>query len=90
MCGENCSDQYKINREEQDDYAISSYTQSQRAAAAGLFDAEIVPVTVKTRKSCELYASNLSVSLVKLFLVRKISFILMCAIDLEILYYIIY
>ena len=35
-----------ISREAQDEYAISSYKKSQAAAAAGVFEKEIVPVTV--------------------------------------------
>jgi len=49
-CGENTAKKMGITREEQDEYAILSYTRSQKAAAAGLFEKEITPVTVKTRK----------------------------------------
>ena len=49
-CGENTAAKFNISREEQDDYAISSYKRSQAAAEKGVFKKEIVPVTVKQRK----------------------------------------
>ena len=39
------AEQYKITREEQDEFALLSQTRAARAIAAGRFDAEIVPVT---------------------------------------------
>jgi len=39
-----------ISREEQDEYAIRSYTLSQRAIQKGIFKDEIVPVTKKSKK----------------------------------------
>ncbi len=50
MTAENLAEQYHITREEQDELAFLSH---QRAAAArenGIFDEEIVPVVIKTRK----------------------------------------
>lgn len=44
--GELCSDDHGISREQQDAYAIETYTRAQKAAAAGVFAAEIVPVEV--------------------------------------------
>lgn len=41
---------YGITREQQDAYAIESYTRSADAWKAGKFKDEVVPVTVKTRK----------------------------------------
>lgn len=49
-CGENTAKKLSISREEQDDYAISSYARSQDAAATGKLAAEITPVHVKSRK----------------------------------------
>ena len=43
-------DQYKITREEQDEFALQSQTRAARAIAAGRFDAEIVPVTIEGKK----------------------------------------
>ena len=48
--GELCADKYKFSREEQDNYAIESVKRAQKALANGLFKAETVPVTVKSRK----------------------------------------
>jgi acetyl-CoA C-acetyltransferase len=42
--------EYKISREEQDEYALTSQTRAARAIAAGRFHDEIVPVTIETRK----------------------------------------
>ncbi|KAI0008163.1 acetyl-CoA acetyltransferase [Xylariaceae sp. FL0662B] len=44
--GELCSDDHGISREEQDAYAIETYTRAQKATAAGVFGREIVPVEV--------------------------------------------
>ena len=44
------ADQFDISREQMDNYAIESLTRAQAAIANGYFDAEIAPVTVKTRK----------------------------------------
>lgn len=45
------ADQYGITREEMDDFAINSLKRAQAAMAAGQLAEEIVPVTVKTRRS---------------------------------------
>jgi len=44
------AEQYKITREEQDEFALTSQTRAGRAIAAGRFDAEIVPVTIEGKK----------------------------------------
>ncbi|TDJ44229.1 MAG: acetyl-CoA C-acyltransferase [Gammaproteobacteria bacterium] len=41
---------YEFSREQQDAFAIESVTRARTAAAAGAFDAELTPVTVKSRK----------------------------------------
>ena len=43
------AEEYKITREEQDEFALLSQTRAARAIAAGRFDAEIVPVTIEGR-----------------------------------------
>ena len=48
--GEDCAAKYSFTREQQDAYAIASVQRAQAAAQSGAFDAEITPVTVKTRK----------------------------------------
>lgn len=45
-----CATEYKISREEQDNFAIQSYERSAKAWDAGKFDNEIVPVAVPQRK----------------------------------------
>ncbi|KAI0410077.1 acetyl-CoA acetyltransferase [Xylaria palmicola] len=45
LAAELCSDDHSISREDQDAYAIATYTRAQEATAAGLFK-EIVPVEV--------------------------------------------
>jgi acetyl-CoA C-acetyltransferase len=45
-----CASEYKISREEQDQFAIQSYERSAKAWEAGKFDKEIVPVAVPQRK----------------------------------------
>ena len=41
---------YQFSREAQDDYAISSVERAQAAIAGGKFEAEVAPVTIKSRK----------------------------------------
>src|SRR5215210_8745566 len=47
---ENLRREYAIAREEQDEYAVRSHHRAAAAAAAGVFEEEIVPVTVTDRK----------------------------------------
>jgi acetyl-CoA C-acetyltransferase len=44
------AEQYKISRDEQDEYALMSQTRAARAIAGGRFDDEIVPVTIEGKK----------------------------------------
>ena len=46
LCASTCN----VTREEQDAFAIESYTRSQAAVKAGKFDNEIVPVAIPQRK----------------------------------------
>src|SRR5258707_4971275 len=48
---ENLARKYEISRAEQDKYAFRSQQEAKRAADAGFFAEEIVPVEVKTRKT---------------------------------------
>lgn len=41
-----CAAKFEITRQQQDDYALSSYAKAAKAAAAGKFKNEIVPITV--------------------------------------------
>jgi len=47
---ENLVDKYKISREAQDEFALSSHMKAAKAQDEGWFDEEIVPVEVVTRK----------------------------------------
>lgn len=47
--GEDCAAKYSFTREQQDAFAIASVQRAQHATKDGLFQAEIAPVTVKTR-----------------------------------------
>lgn len=47
---EECADMFGFTREAQDDFAVSSLTRAKTAIESGAFKAEIVPVTVKSRK----------------------------------------
>ncbi|XP_036903610.1 acetyl-CoA acetyltransferase, mitochondrial isoform X2 [Sturnira hondurensis] len=48
-CAENTAKKMNIPREEQDTYAISSYTRSKAAWEAGKFGNEVVPVTITVK-----------------------------------------
>ncbi|CAG5085124.1 acetyl-CoA C-acyltransferase [Parvicella tangerina] len=50
VCAEKCAEEYNISREEQDQFAITSYERSAAAWEAGKFDDEIVPVEVPQRR----------------------------------------
>lgn len=52
------AEQYKISREEQDEFALASQTRAGRAIAAGRFDAEIVPVTIEGKKGTTTFARD--------------------------------
>ena len=44
---------YNFSREQQDEFAISSYKKSQRAQIEGIFKSEISPVNIKDKKGLE-------------------------------------
>ena len=49
-CAELCAKEYGFSREDQDNFAITSYTRSAEAWKAGKFNNEVVPVPVTNRK----------------------------------------
>jgi acetyl-CoA C-acetyltransferase len=49
-CAEICAKEHSITREDQDNFAIDSYTKSAEAWKAGRFNEEVVPVAVPQRK----------------------------------------
>ncbi len=52
------AEKYGFSREAQDQFAIESVRRAQAAVAAGTFDAEIAPVTIKGRKGDVVVASD--------------------------------
>jgi len=57
-CAELCATKYGFTREDQDNFAISSYTKSAEAWKAGKFNNEIVPVSVPQRKGDPIIISE--------------------------------
>lgn len=55
---ENLRRDYSIPREEQDEFAVESHRRAVAAQENGLFDDEIIPVTVKTRKGETTYTTD--------------------------------
>lgn len=52
------AEQYKITRDEQDEYALMSQTRAARAIAAGRFEAEIAPVTIEGKKGATVFSRD--------------------------------
>ena len=52
------AEQYKISRDEQDEFALTSQTRAARAIAAGRFDAELVPVTIEGKKGSTTFTRD--------------------------------
>jgi len=53
-----CAKEYGITREQQDAYAIESYTRSANAWKAGNFKEEVIPVTISTKKGDVVVAED--------------------------------
>lgn len=53
-----CATEYKISREEQDNFAIESYKRSAKAWENGNFDSEIIPVEVPQRRGDAIIVSR--------------------------------
>jgi acetyl-CoA C-acetyltransferase len=47
---EDCAEAFQFTRDQQDDYALGSLSNALAAIESGAFDAEVAPVTVKSRK----------------------------------------
>lgn len=58
ICADACAEEYNISREEQDAFAIQSYTRSELAWKSGKFKDEVVPVTVPQRKKDPIVISE--------------------------------
>ena len=52
------AEQYKISREEQDQFALISQQRAAVAQSAGRFDAEIVPVTIEGKKGSTIFSRD--------------------------------
>ena len=57
-CAELCAKEHNITREDQDDFAITSYKRAAAAWQAGKFNNEIVPVAVPQRKGDPIMVSE--------------------------------
>jgi acetyl-CoA C-acetyltransferase len=58
LTAENVAEQCGITRQEQDAFAVESQARAAKAAAGGYFNAEIVPVPVKTKKGVIDFAAD--------------------------------
>lgn len=58
ITAENVAEQYGITRAEQDAFALLSQQRASRAVAEGVFDKEIVPVVIKSRKGETVFARD--------------------------------
>jgi len=52
------AEEYKISRDEQDEFALTSQTRAARAIAAGRFDSEIVPVTIEGKQGTTIFSRD--------------------------------
>ena len=52
------AEQYKISREEQDEFALASQTRAAVAIAAGHFQAELAPITLESKKGTTTFAQD--------------------------------
>lgn len=50
VCADACAEKYEFSREDQDNFAIQSYTRSAEAWSQGKFNNEVVPVSVAQRR----------------------------------------
>src|SRR6266850_2294527 len=52
------AEQYKISREEQDQFGLCSQQRAERAIHAGRFDSEIAPVTIESKKGQQVFSRD--------------------------------
>lgn len=57
-CAENTAKNHSITREEQDKYTVESYRRAKAAWDSNMFDEEVVPVTVSSRKGDVVVAKD--------------------------------
>lgn len=58
VCGDVTATKFKISREEQDEFAVSSYRRSAAATASGEMSTEISPIAIAQRKGDDLIVSE--------------------------------
>jgi acetyl-CoA acyltransferase len=56
--GENVAEQWKVSREDQDAFALASHQKAVAAQAAGIYDEEIVPVSIPQKKGDPIVVSK--------------------------------
>ena len=57
-CGEECAKKYAFTREAQDEFALESYKKARAAIEGKIFEKEIVPVELVTRKGTTLVTQD--------------------------------
>jgi len=58
ITGENVAERFNVTREQQDAFALASHQKAAAAQEAHAFDAEIVPVTIKTKRGEQVVATD--------------------------------
>src|SRR5690606_853083 len=58
VCADQCAQEYKFSREDQDAYAIQSYRRAAAAWEEGKFDEEVIPVEVPQKRGQPLIVSQ--------------------------------
>ncbi len=58
VTAENIAEEYHITRDMQDEYSLLSHKRACRAISDGLFDDEIVPVEIKTKKGVKIFDTD--------------------------------
>lgn len=58
VCADACASEYNFSREDQDAFAVQSYSRSAAAWEAGKFDNEVVPVNVPQRRGDAIVVSK--------------------------------
>ncbi len=58
ITAENVADRYGITRQAQDDFALASQAKAIAAVDAGVFDGEIIPIEIKTKKEILTFARD--------------------------------
>ena len=56
--GDQCAAKYGFSRQDQDDFAVRSYTRAQSAIAQGVFDDEVLPVEVTVKRRATTVATD--------------------------------